>query len=172
MRLFTLTLALASAASSLVVADQLREKVPVFVRSAQAADGFSDPDKKRRDSVKDLVKKLRESKSLRLVDSEGDGWAMVEVLSRETKREANVMTGLFGSKQNKSYLNVRLTAGSFSAEFEGESKSKGMMTGYGDAAGKVVKQLEEWVAANYDRLLALQAERTAGAPAAPPSPQP
>ena len=74
-----------------------------------------------------------------------------EVLDRDTKRETN----LWG-RQNKSYLTVRLTAGGYSVEFTGESGSTGALTGYGAAAAKVVKQLEAWVKANRDRLLALK----------------
>jgi hypothetical protein len=75
----------------------------------------------------------------------------LEVLARETKRETNGWTAFSGQRQNKSSLSVRLTAGEFETEFGGESGSKGLMKGYGDAAGKVVKQVESWVKSNYDR---------------------
>ena len=65
------------------------------------------------------------------------------------------MTNLWG-QQNKSTLLVRVTAGEYSAEFEGESGSKGLMTGYGAAAGKVVQQLEAWVDANRSKLADFQ----------------
>jgi len=58
---------------------------------------------------------------------------------------------LSGAKQNKSYLTVRLHAGEYSTEFEGESGSKGMLKGYGAAAGKVVDQLEAWINSNRSR---------------------
>lgn len=67
------------------------------------------------------------------------------------KRETN----LWG-RTNKSYLTVRLTAGEFTTEFTGESGSKGVMKGYGAAASKIVKQLEEWVKTNRDKLLTLK----------------
>lgn len=144
-------------ASTILLASQkAQDRIPVFVKSGTTAGGFTDPSKDRQDSMNDLVKKLKDSKSVRSVDSEEEAVAILEVLDRETKRESNINTALFGSRQNKSYLTVRLTAGEYSAEFTGESGSKGVLKGYGAAAGKVVKQLEDWVKVNRDRLLALK----------------
>jgi hypothetical protein len=136
--------------------EQAETKVPVFVKTAANADGFTDPSKDRQDSVKDLVKKLKDSKLVRSVNSAEEAVVTLEVLGRETKREANINTALFGQKQNKSYVTVRLSVGEYSAEFTGESGSKGVLKGYGDAAGKVVKQLDEWVTANRERLAAIK----------------
>lgn len=128
-----------------------QDRIPIFVKTAATAGGFTDPSKDRQDSMKDLLKKLKDSKSVRPVDSKEEAVAVLEVLDRETKRESN----LFG-RQNKSSLTVRLTAGEYSVEFTGESGSKGLLKGYGAAAGKVVDQLEAWVKANRDRLLSLK----------------
>lgn len=130
------------------------DRIPVFVRSAGAVGGFTDPDRQKQDSVKDLVKKLGDSKTLRPAETEAAAPIVVEVLGRETKRESN----LFG-RQNKSYLTVRVTAGDYSTEFTAESGSHGMMKGYGDAAGRLVKQLESWAEANRDKLRGLPAEK-------------
>lgn len=135
---------------------QPQDKIPVFVRGAESADGFTDPSKDRQDSVKDILKKLKGSKVVQLVETEPDALAVIEVLGRDTTREVNGGTAVFGSAQNKSHLAVRLTAGEYAVEFVGESGSKGMMKGYGAAAGKVVDQLEAWVKANHDRLVALK----------------
>lgn len=129
-----------------------QERIPVFLKAAGADSGFTDPSKDRQDSVNDLMKKLRDSKSVRLVESEADAVAVLEVLDRETKRETNGWTAFSGQRQNKSYLTVRLTVGEYSTEFTGESGSKGMLKGYGAAAGKVVDQLEKWVEANRSKL--------------------
>jgi hypothetical protein len=140
------------ALSLLVAAGAMAEdRLPVFVRSAAATGGFTDPSKDRQDSMKDLVKKLKDSKLLRPVESEGEALVIVEVLDRETKRETN-----FWGRQNKSYLTVRLVAGEYSTEFEGESGSKGIFKGYGAAAGKVVDQVEVWAQANREQLSALR----------------
>ena len=125
-----------------------QEKVPVLVRGEAASEGFTDPSKDRQDSVKDLLKKLKDSRPVRVVSSEDEAVAILEVLDRETRRETNMW-----GRQNKSYLTVRLTIGDYSTEFEGESGSKGIMKGYGAAAGKIVDQLEAWVDANRQRLL-------------------
>jgi len=121
------------------------------VRSAQTAGGFTGPSKDRQDSVKDLLKELKDSNSLRAVESEKEALVVLEVLERETKRETNIW-----GRQNKSNLTVRLTAGEYSAELAGESGSKGVLKGYGAAAGRVVKQVEAWVNTNRDKLLALK----------------
>jgi hypothetical protein len=126
------------------------DKVPIFVKSGATADGFTDPSKDRQDSTKDLLKRLKDSDVVRVVDSDKDAVAVVEVLDRNTKREVNV----FGA-QNKSRLTVRLTAGDYSTEFAGESSSSGIMKDYRGAAKSIVKQLEAWVKANHDRLSAL-----------------
>ena len=141
---------------SLAAVAQAKEKdmpdrIPVFVKSAGSADGFTDPSKARQDSRKDLLKKLKDSKAVVPVDSENDALAVLEVLDRSTDRKV----GLWGA-QNKSQVVVRLTAGEYSVEFTGESGSHGIYTGYSDAAGKVVRQLEAWVKANRERLLALK----------------
>jgi hypothetical protein len=148
MRIWAMLVGIGVLAPALMQASQGdQDKIPVFMKSLDAG-GFTDPSKDRQDSVKDLLKKIKDSKVVRPVSSEAEALAVLEVLGRATKRETN-----FWGRQNKSYLTVRLTAGEFSTEFEGESGSKGILKGYGAAAGKIVKQLEEWVKANREQLL-------------------
>jgi hypothetical protein len=130
--------ATAAALPALALVDEAKpqDRLPVFVRSAQSASGFTDPSKARQDSVKDLVKKLKDAKGMQAAESEAQAVILIEILDLETKRETNMW-----GQQNKSYLTVRVTAGQFVTEFTGESGSKGVMKGYGDAAGKIVKQL-------------------------------
>jgi hypothetical protein len=135
---------------------QTFEKVPVFVRAAGSQAGFTDPSKDRDDSVKDLKKKVSDAKHVRLASTEVEALVILEVESRETKRETNGWTAFSGARQNKSYLTVRLTAGEYTTEFQGESGSKGMLKGYAAAAGKVVDQLDSWVQANYEKLQSLR----------------
>ena len=120
--------------------------------SETTAQGFTDPSKDRQDSIKDVEKKVKDSKTLMLVDKGEDAVIVIEVLGRETKREVNGWTALSGAAQNKSSLSVRMRVGDFKTEFSGESGSKGMMKGYGAAANKIVKQVEEWVKVNRDKL--------------------
>jgi hypothetical protein len=138
--------------SSVIAAPKPAYRVPVFVRSAADTDGFTDPSKARQDSLKDLLKQLRDSDIVAPVATEAEAVAVLEVLDRSTRREANWNTALSGWKQNISVLTVRLTAGEYSTEFTGESRSKGVLTGYGHAADKVVQQLDAWVNANRSRL--------------------
>ncbi|MFN7978287.1 MAG: hypothetical protein U0P30_09135 [Vicinamibacterales bacterium] len=132
------------------------DKITVFVRSGPAsATGFTDPSKSRSDSVKDLRAKVAGSLFVRPVATEGDAVIVLEVLDRETKSERTATGYLLGNaRQNKSTLSVRMTVGEFTADFEGEAGNKGVMTGYADAAGKVVDQIEVWVKANLDKLTA------------------
>ena len=146
---------LISSSLFLCAAAQDQTVIPVFVKGEGAAGGFTDPSKDRQDSIKDLLKKLKDSRAIRLVESESDAVVVLEVLSRETKRETNAFA-LLGSRQNKSYLTVRLSAGEYSTEFTADGGSSGLVTGYKKAAGKIAKQLEEWVKANRDKLLALK----------------
>jgi hypothetical protein len=139
--------------SSLSVAAQTQEKLAVFVAGV-GTDGFTDPSKARQDSAKDLAKKITGSKTLRLVQTVDEAVAVLTVLDRVTVTEHNGFAAFSGQGQNRSALTVRLTAGEYSTEFSGASGSKGVMTGYGAAAGQVVKQLEEWVKANHAKLVA------------------
>jgi hypothetical protein len=134
------------------VAAQAAKAVPVFVASEATAQGFTDPSKDRRDSIKDVEKKVKDSKALILVDKAEDAVIVIEVLGRETKREVNGWTAFSGYAQNKSSLSVRMKVGDYTTEFSGESGSKGMLKGYGDAANKIVKQVEEWVKVNRGKL--------------------
>lgn len=128
------------------------DKIPIFVRSSATSDGFTDPSKARQDSLKDVIDKVKDSKIVRSAATESEAVATVEVLSRDTKRQASILA--LGAMSNKSYVTVKLTAGDYSTEFSGNSGSKGALTGYGAAAKQVVRQIEDWVTVNHDRLLA------------------
>jgi hypothetical protein len=125
----------------------------VFVTSAAAANGFTDPSKARRDSIRDVSKALNDSKMFRTVPKADDARVVIEVMDRSTRREVNGMTFLTGHAQNKSTLAVRfIIPGNYETEFSGESGSSGMFTGYADAANKVVKQIKQWAIENRAQL--------------------
>lgn len=145
---FMLFLALVMSLATPVVA---QDKIPVFVKSRAAAGGFTDPSKAREDSVKDLVKRLKDSKVVRPVEAEGEALVVLDVLDRATTQERS-----FGGPSNRSALAVRLIAGEYSVEIIGESASKGILTGYGAAASSIVKQVDAWVRTNRARILALK----------------
>lgn len=143
-------------------------RMPIFVRSAASVSGFTDPDKARRDSTRDLQNAFRNARTVRLAESEEQAIILLEVLGRETRREVNGYTFLTGQAQNKSVLMVRLTVGEFSTEFSADGGSSGMVTGYGRAAKKVAEQVERWVRENNPRLA--EAMRARGAGAVSPAP--
>lgn len=125
------------------------DRVPIFLKGAGTTDGFTDPSQDRRDSVRDLMKRLKDSDIVRIVARAADAEVVIEVVDRSTRREINVW-----GAQNRSALVVRLTAGDYATEFTGESGSKGVFTGYGGAAKSVVRQIEAWVRANRQKLTA------------------
>jgi hypothetical protein len=146
-------------ASSAIAADQ--PKVAVFVKAAGSADGFTDPDKSRTDSVKNLRDKLKDEKWAQLVDSEDAAVILLEVLNRRTDLDqAHVVTAMVGGfGQKHSTLTVRLTAGTFTTELSGTGGASGVFSGYGKAAGKVVDELEKWVKDNSEKLHAIAATK-------------
>jgi hypothetical protein len=157
----SLVLLFGSMASTVVVADPpsaAGAPIPLFVKSAQATGGFTDPDKGRADSVKNLVDRLKNTASVRLVPTPEEAVIVLEVLGREKKPGRSV---LWGRKEEVS-LGVQVTAGEYSAEFTGASntnKGFGVVGNYGRAAGEVVKQLDAWVKANQEPLQALRAKK-------------
>lgn len=155
MRVFLVALVFVSIAGTASSAHgQKSDKIPVFVRAAASAEGFTDPSKERQDSMKDLSDKVRGSKTLSLATSEKDAVVILEVLARTTRREVNGWALVGGSAQNKSRLEVRLIAGEFSTEFGADGGSSGVFTGYGKAAANIVKQVETWAKDNHDKLTA------------------
>jgi hypothetical protein len=137
---------------SLHISNPRGDRIPLFVSNVGSADGFTDPSRDRQDSAKDLLRSLRMSSYIRLVDREQDAVIIVEVLGRETTREVNGWTAFTGYAQNKSHLAVRLTAGEFSTDFSADGGSSGMSTAYARAAGRVAEQIVDWVKANQQRL--------------------
>jgi len=129
-------------------------KIPVLVRSVAATGGFTDPDKGRSDSVKDLTRQIKDaSKVLRIVTTEEQATIVLEVLSRGNGIDQGPALTPFGGPTPKhGSLTVRLTTGTFTADFTGTGGVTGAVSGYRRAAYEVVKQLEKWVKENRERL--------------------
>jgi hypothetical protein len=51
---------------------------------------------------------------------------------------------------------MKRRSGDFNTEFQGESGAKGLFSGYGAAAGKIVDQVDAWVKTNHDKLAELK----------------
>jgi hypothetical protein len=170
MRRVFLLLAFMLVVAGIAGARQPDPRIPIFVRSAVAAGGFTDPDKARSDSVRDLQKSLKNAKVVRLVEAEDQAVILLEVLGRETRREVNGYTFLTGEAQNKSVVMVRLTAAGFSTEFSADGGSSGMVTAYGRAAKRIADQVERWVRENRPRLIdAMRPTASSEAPTPPPA---
>jgi hypothetical protein len=152
-------------------------RIPVYVKAASTTGGFTDPDKARADSTKDLISKLKDSKTLTLAAEEDKAIIVLEVLSRDTKYdEAHAMRAILGGPfgQKKSSVSVRLTAGEYSTEFTSTGGSSGVFSGYGKAASKMVKELDAWVKANDAKLREIVAQKAqaSAAPTVAPVPSP
>lgn len=128
-------------------------RIPVYVRSAADADGFTDPSQARTDSLNDLVKQISESKIVAAVPAEQDALAILEVLTRGAARGQDllVVTPFNGVQRQRSMvatLDVRVIVGDYSAAFGAWGGT------YRRAAKEIVRQLDRWVIANRERLLA------------------
>jgi hypothetical protein len=128
--------------------------VPVFVTTAAAAQGFSDPSKERLDSVNDIKDKARKAdKLLKLVDTRDEATIVLEVLDRGSQYKRTATGAIFGTPwggQQKRSVTVRVTVGEYSSELTSEKGS------YKDAAADVVMQLQRWVMANREKLMAVK----------------
>lgn len=144
-------------------AAQADQRIPVFVKSGSATGGFTDPDKGRLDSTKDIMEKLRDSKTVR-VAAEDQAVIILEILGRDTKLDqGHALTAMFGGLgQKHSSVTVRLTAGEYTTEFTGTGGASGVFSGYGKAAAKVMKELDAWVKANDAKLREIAAQKAQG----------
>lgn len=114
-------------------------RVPVYVKSAGAVDGWTDPSGDRADSARDLRRHVAADtrKAIRAVDTEADGAVVLEVLER--RREFRTLV-----------LVVRVTAGDYTTTLT--STSDVSLGSWRDCARKIAVQLDTWVAANRARL--------------------
>ena len=112
----------------------------IFVVAAGTMDkGFTDPDITRQDTVRDVLLKLDKSKVWRSVQVENQAAVTIEVLKRESQGETRVIF-------------TRLIAGDFKIEMQADGDET-----WGEAAGRLVKGLDQWGVDNAERLKALQA---------------
>src|SRR5438105_105906 len=64
--------------------DDVRQdtRIPAFITSSAATGGFTDPDKSRTDSTKDLIEKIKGSRTVRLVSAD-EAVIVLEVMGRD-----------------------------------------------------------------------------------------
>lgn len=143
--LFSLSMPLASAA-------QAPPRVRVFVTSIGAQDGFTDPSKDNRDTVKNLKDDIRGTRDLELAESPDDAAIVLTVLGRET---AAYTAGFFGPARDRMIL-VKFAAGEIATELRASAQGGTLASGgaWSKASGKIVDQVVDWVKANRSRLRA------------------
>jgi hypothetical protein len=123
-------------------------KIPVFVTSSGAGDGFTDPDGARQDAVKDLTQAVSgKDKTLTVVAKRDDSLVVLTVLSRQK--------GGFWGPGNT--MRVKLAVKGFETEVVATVRGGAIWQGYsqwGPVAGRVATEVEKWVVANRDRIAA------------------
>lgn len=124
--------------------------VPVFVTSAGAANGLSDPNKDNQDSVKDLRNSLKGKKGLTLVESAEDATLVLTVHNRG---RSQYTASVFGPGRDVS-LNVTLTYKGNESLLSATALGGTGITGgaWKKAAGKIAEQVETWAKTNREAL--------------------
>jgi hypothetical protein len=110
-----------------------------------------DPDKSNRDTMKDLQDSIKDRRSLALAESREDAAIVLVVMGWET---AQVSAGLFGDPARDRIIRVKFQFGDFQTEMTASAQGGTLGNGgaWGKAAGKIVKQVDEWVRANGAKL--------------------
>jgi len=136
------------------------EPIKVYIFTAQNSGGFTDEDYSQRiHSVHDLTNTLGKKKVIRLVHTESEADVSLEVLGRgyeETGSETtyqNPLGGLTTSNDAIAAVRVGLKAGIYSTMIVGTAPP-GTIRTWWFAAAVAANDIESWVKANHDRLIA------------------
>jgi len=138
--------AVAIVASVVTLAAQKSTPVSVFITSVGAANGFTDPNKDNQDTMKDLRDSLKGRKALVVTDKRDDATIVLVVMSRE---KAQLTATAFGPARDCT-VRVKFIFKDSETEMSGSAAGGTLTSGgaWSKAAGKVAKQVEEWVATN------------------------
>jgi hypothetical protein len=132
------------------------KSVPVFVTSAGAANGFTDPNKDNQDTMKDLRDSLKGRKGIVLTDRREDAGIVLVVQSREKAQlTASPLGGILGGGPSRDCtVRVKFIYKDTETEMSGSANGGALMSGgaWSKAAGKVAKQVEQWIDANRTKL--------------------
>jgi hypothetical protein len=132
---------------------QQLEPIPVFVTSIGAVNGMTDPSKDNLDTVRDLKGDLKDyKKEVRLVESAEDAVIVLTVIGRET---AQVTAGFLGDPARDRIIRVKFEVGDMQTEMTASAQGGTLGSGgaWGKAAGKIAKQVREWITANRGKLV-------------------
>lgn len=126
-------------------------KVPVYVTSIGAQGGLTDPSKDNRDTVKNLVDDIKDTRELVLVERPEDAAIILTVLGRQTE---GMTAGAFGYPDRDRTVRVRFQAGELTTDLSASARGGALASGgaWSKAAGKIVDQVKEWVKANRSAL--------------------
>jgi len=130
--------------------DKVGSPVRVFITSVGAANGFTDPNKDNQDTMKDLRDSLKGRKAVVVTDKRDEATIVLVVMSRE-KAQATA-TG-FGVGRDCT-VRVKFIFKDSETEMSGSAAGGALTSGgaWSKAAGKVAKQVEEWIIANRAKL--------------------
>jgi hypothetical protein len=132
--------------------------IPIYVTSAGASNGFTDPSKDNRDTVKDLLDDLKDYKELRIVQSADEASIVLTVLGREASQSSapGVTGGLLDTNARDRIIHVKFQAGAFETTLTASAPGNTTTSNgaWSKAAGKVAKQVREWAVANRAQLAA------------------
>lgn len=141
---------LAIATVPLLQAQPAPDAVPVFITSAGAMNGFTDPNKDNRDSVNDLWDAMKGYKSMKRAEDRDRAKIVIIVEGRET---AQTTAGFLGPARDR-VLHTKFIVKDFETEMSASAQGGTMGSGgaWGHAAGKIMRQVNEWVLANRHKL--------------------
>jgi hypothetical protein len=125
--------------------------IPIYVSSAGASDGFTDPSKDNRDTVKDLRESLADYKTdVKLVDTADEAKIILIVQGRETAQT----TAVIGGEGRDRIIRVKVQAGAMTTELTASALGNTITSSgaWGKAAGKIAKQVREWIQTNRAQL--------------------
>ena len=152
-RILLLIVATAAIAGARVSAQKASssDAVPVFITSAGAMNGFTDPSKDNQDTVKDLWNAMKEYKALKRAEDRDSATIILVVQGRET---AQVTAGFLGAPARDRILRTKFIVKDLETEMTASAQGGTLGSGgaWGKAAGKVMKQVNEWVIANRSKL--------------------
>ena len=130
--------------------------VPIFVTSVGAVDGMTDPNKENQDTMKDLRDSLKGRKGIVLAPRREDAIIVLVVQSREKAQlTVSPLSGILGTGPSRDCtVRVKFIYKDTETEMSGSANGGALMSGgaWSKAAGKVAKQVEQWINANKEKL--------------------
>lgn len=133
-----------------------KDGISVYVTSVGASDGMTDPNKENQDTVKDLRDSLKGKKNVVPIDKRDEATIVLVVQSREKAQiTASPMGAILGSGPSRDCtVRVKFIYKTTESELSGSAAGGTMSSGgaWSKAAGKVAKQVEQWIEANKDQV--------------------